>query len=80
MEIISDLLNDYTYKLDISMDLFVISHTNINILGIKTENIILITENKENDFNSVFIKMPDNNNILDYEEDSLIPTIAIDDI
>jgi hypothetical protein len=80
MEIISDLLNDYTYKLDIAMDLFVISHTNITILGIKTENIILITENKENDFNSVFIKMPDNNNILDYEEDSLIPTIAIDDI
>ena len=81
MEIISDLLNEYTYKIDLSMDLFVISHTNITILGIKTDNIMLITDTKQQtDFNSVFIKMPDNidNNLLEYENDSLIPTI--DDI
>jgi hypothetical protein len=82
MEIISDLLNEYTYRLDVSMDLFVISHTNIVILGIKTDNIMLITDTKQTDFDSVFIKMPDNinndNNLLEYENDSLIPTI--DDI
>jgi hypothetical protein len=84
IEIISDLLHDCSYRLEISLDLFVISHTNISILGIKTENIISLNENKQTDFDSIFIKMPTttlNNNILDencYENDSLIPTI--DDI
>ncbi len=84
IEIISDLLHDCAYRLELSLDLFVISHTNISILGIKTENIISLSENKQNDFDSIFIKMPTsnlNNNILDepyYDNDSLIPTI--DDI
>ena len=84
IEIISDILHDSSYRLELSMDLFVISHTNISILGIKTNNIISINDNnKNNDFDSIFIKL-DNNNIPEhvndnnYSDDSLIPTI--DDI
>jgi hypothetical protein len=82
IEIISDLLHDSAYRLEISLDLFIISHTNISILGIKTDNIISLTENKQTDFDSIFIKLPNdtginelglNNN--DYNNDSLIPTI-----
>lgn len=93
IDMISDLISDSSYRFIISMDLYIISNTNIVILGIKTDDIITMNENKQNDFNSIFIKMPEvnnnileghiNNNMLDvynknYSEDSLIPTI--DDI